>query len=163
MRFFKYFTQNQDAPKPASTPTPEPTVPPTSLLANKLPVVLGVLFVVSAITALYLHDQVLELKKNPNQAAMEESQAVIAAVGRLIILPDNEQPTIATVSDPSKLKDQPFFASAKIGDKVLIYTNAKKAILYSPEENKIVEVAPVNIGNQAAAEPQVSGTATRKK
>ena len=51
---------------------------------------------------------------------------------------------MATVSDPEKLKDQPFFAKAQKGDKVLIYSNSQKAILYSPTEDKIVEVAPIN-------------------
>ena len=80
------------------------------------------------------------------QAAQDEAKKLVADVGRLIVLPTNEQPTIATVADPDKLRDQPFFANAKKGDKVLIYTNAKKAILYDPVENKIVEVAPLNIG-----------------
>lgn len=53
--------------------------------------------------------------------------------------------------DPEKLRDQPFFANAQRGDKVLIYANAKKAILYNPPSNKIIEVAPVNIGNPMLA------------
>jgi hypothetical protein len=61
-----------------------------------------------------------------------------------MVLPADETPTIATVSDPEKLKDQPFFANAKKGDKVLIFSNSAKAILYSPTEDKIVEVAPIN-------------------
>ena len=67
----------------------------------------------------------------------------IAAVSRLIVLPEGEEPTIATVTDPEKLKDQPFFARAKPGDKVLLYTQAKKAYLYDPVADKLLEVAPI--------------------
>lgn len=83
---------------------------------------------------------------DPNKVAQEELAEVVERVGKLIVLPDGETPTLATVSDPSKLKDQTFFARAKAGDKVLIFTNSKKAILYDPVANKIVEVAPVNLG-----------------
>ena len=87
------------------------------------------------------------VKENPQQLAQEEATAVVERVGKLIVLPEGEQPTVATVTDPERLRDQPFFAKAKRGDKVLIYTNAKKAILYDPVGNKIVEAAPLNIGN----------------
>ena len=92
--------------------------------------------------AYYFYKQYVALK--PHKPG-EETAMIIAAVGRLIVLPANEQPTIATVSDPERLKDQPFFANAKTGDKVLIYALAKKAILYDPEEDKIVEVAPLDL------------------
>jgi hypothetical protein len=49
---------------------------------------------------------------------------------------------------------------AKKGDKVLIYTNAKKAILYDPELNKIVNVAPLNIGDQKVTAPAPATTNT---
>lgn len=102
----------------------------------------------SVASAYYFYNEVSVLKRDPNKVAREELTNLVAQVGKLIVLPEGETPTIATVSDPEKLKDQPFFAKAKTGDKVLIYTNAKKALLYSVENNKIVEVAPINIGNQ---------------
>lgn len=74
----------------------------------------------------------------------KEQEDFIAKVGESIELPE-EDPTIATVSDVEKLNDQPFFKNARIGDKILIYTNARKVILYRPEEDRVVEVGTVNI------------------
>jgi hypothetical protein len=75
----------------------------------------------------------------------EEEKALVAEVGKLISLPEGETPVIATVSDQDKLSDQPFFASAELGDKIIIYQQARKAILYRPSEKRIVEVGTVNI------------------
>ncbi|MEK7603618.1 MAG: hypothetical protein AAB461_00675 [Patescibacteria group bacterium] len=97
------------------------------------------------------------LKNDPQKVVANENKELVAAVSKLIVLPEGEEPTLATVSDPDKLKDQPFFAKAKRGDKVLIYTNSRKAILYDQENNRIVEVAPINIGNPSKSsipEPQ---------
>ena len=94
----------------------------------------------------YSQKQVKKLS-NPTQQAKEEQQQLIADVGKLTVLPKNETPTVATVTDINKLKDQAFFANAQNGDKVLIYTKAKKAYLYRPSTNKIINIAPVNIGN----------------
>ena len=69
----------------------------------------------------------------------------MVAVSKLMVLPTDETPTMATVSDPEKLKNQAFFVNAKVGDKVLIYTKARKAILFSPSQNKIIEVSPLNV------------------
>ena len=99
-------------------------------------------------TAYYFYSQYQksqQLLKNPSQAAQEEATALKTAVGVLMELPQGEEPTVATVSDTDKLKDQTFFARAVNGDKVLIYTQAQKAILYRPSINRIIEVAPVNV------------------
>ena len=98
-------------------------------------------------TAFYFYRQYVDLKKDPQKAAQEEITKMLKEVGKLMVLPEGETPTVATVTDPERLKDQPFFANAKFGDKVIIYTNAKKAILYDSIANKIVEVAPLNIGD----------------
>ncbi len=105
--------------------------------------------------------QTQRLLKNPALAAAQQTQALLSDIGKLIELPANETPTIATVSDVTKLQGQPFFAHAKNGDKVLIYTNAKKAILYRPSQNKIIEVAPVNIADIATPTPTPTGIAKR--
>ena len=96
----------------------------------------------------YFYKQWSDLKQNPQKIFEQEVKDIVDMVGKILVLPEGEQPTVATVTDLERLKDQPFFAQAKIGDKVLIYTNARKAILYRQKENKIVEVAPLNIGNQ---------------
>ncbi len=104
--------------------------------------------------------------ENPASATQTELQMLADEVGKLIILPTNEVPTIATVSDPSALKNQAFFADAKKGDKVLIYTNAKKAILYDPIVKKIVNVAPVNTGDIQKSNqitPNISPTGSSPK
>lgn len=84
--------------------------------------------------------------KISNPINESETKTLIEAVGKLAFLPANETPTIATVSDLEMLKDLPFFVDAKMGDRVLIYTNAKKAILYDPVANKIVNMATLNTG-----------------
>ena len=123
-------------------------------------VILLLLVVVSAGSATYFYMQLQDLKANPQAVQGEEQVAeLLAEVGELIVLPENEQPTVATVSDVERLRDQPFFANAKNGDRVLIYTDARKAILYDPVAKKIVEVAPVNIG-EAATPPEDTGDGT---
>ena len=107
------------------------------------------LVVISLGLATYFYFQYSKLK--PHKSARQEAAQLIDAVGRLIVLPVGEQPTVATVSDPERLRDQVFFANAKTGDKVLIYALAKKAILYDPEEDKIVEVAPLDLNVNPAA------------
>lgn len=111
-----------------------------------------IVLVLALLPSLYFYTQYQKsqnLLKN-SSAADTQSKELVAAVGKLIELPANEQPTIATVSDKTKLENQPFFAKAENGDKVLIYSNAKKAILYRPSINKIIEVAPVNLGSNSS-------------
>lgn len=86
------------------------------------------------------------LLQNPSEIAKEETKKLITAVSKLIDLPTDEEPTIATVSDIEKLKNQPLFAKALNGDKVLFFANAQKAILYRPSADKIIEVASITIG-----------------
>lgn len=76
--------------------------------------------------------------------ASQDVANLVALVGKLIELPTDEEPVIATVSDPQQLKNQAFFAKAQKGDKVLIYNKSRKAILYNPTTNRIIDVAPLN-------------------
>lgn len=122
----------------------------------RTPLMLLVLVLITAGTSFYFFNQYrqsqerIRLLENPQEAARIESAKLTDAVGKLITLPSDETPTVATVTDKERLKDQSFFANAENGDKVLIYTQAKKAILYRPSTNKIIDVAPVNIGTASA-------------
>lgn len=109
-------------------------------------VILLLLIVAPSVYFYSKYQKTQQLLQNPTAAAKEEVKALVAKVSSIIELPKGEEPTVATVSDKGKLKDQPFFINAENGDKVLIYTMAKKAILYRPSTNKVIEVAPVNIG-----------------
>jgi cytoskeletal protein RodZ len=92
------------------------------------------------------------LLKGPSIIKSEE-KALVAEISKSLTLPKDEEPTVATVTDPEKLSSQFFFKDAQKGDKLLIYQNAKKVILYRPSENRVVEVGMVNINGQAALTP----------
>ena len=78
----------------------------------------------------------------PSAVSELEAIDILGKVSKLYLIPDGEEPTIATVSDPSVLKGQSFFNLAEKGDKVLIFTKASKAVLYRPSIDKIIEIAP---------------------
>lgn len=99
--------------------------------------------------------------------AQKEVEELVGTISKLYELPTGEVPTVATVSDVAKLSGQPFFAHAKNGDKVLIYANAKKAVLFRPDTNKIIEVGPVNlapttspVSKEETGTPSASATTT---
>ncbi len=125
--------------------------------------ILLLLLLVAVGSAVYFYRQASVLKDNPQAVARQEARELVDEISKLIVLPEGEDPTVATIADAEKLKAQPFFANAKNGNKVLIYTKAKKAILYDVDSHKIVEVAPLNIGDpegKAAAAPAVTAPAT---
>lgn len=107
----------------------------------------GLILALLLAPAVYFYGQ---YQKTKNQ--LSDSQALtkgdidllIKKVGLLIELPD-ETPTVATVSDVEKLRGQVFFTRAQNGDRVLVFKESKKAILYDPVNNKIREVGPVEI------------------
>lgn len=103
--------------------------------------------------------ELAEIKKNPQLVAQQEAKDLVSKVGALVQLPKDEQPTIATVTDVAKLKEQAFFKNAQNGDKVLLYAKALKAYLYSVSMNKILEVAPITVNQNPG---QVAGVETEK-
>lgn len=107
--------------------------------------VLGLIAATSTTYAAQLSVQLSQLKQNPEAQAQQEAVRLVETVGALIDLPTDETPTIATVSEPEKLKDQPFFAKAQAGDKVLIYANAKKAVLFNPTLNKVMDITQLTL------------------
>ena len=90
----------------------------------------------------------------------DEVSQVVSELGKLVILPKDEQPVVATVVDLDKLKGQAFFTKAQLQDKVIIYSKAGRAILYRPSSNKIVEIAPFTNTAQSNSSGNVLGANT---
>ena len=129
---------------------------------SKIFVIIIVLVLIVGITYFYTQyrnsqKEIEKLTKDSDYLASLEVKKIVDTVSKLAVLPDKESPTVATITDIIKLKHQPFFANAKNGDKVIIYSQSKKAILYRPSINKIIDIAPVNL-----AEQQSQKTATEQ-
>ena len=120
-------------------------------------VILLVILVLGAIGgAGYMYMQNKKLKKDVQTAKDQKdgkisNEELLRKIGEHIVLPSNETPAILTVDDKDKLKDQPFFKPAENGDKIIIYTQAKKAIIYREAWNKIIDVGPVSVDAKDAA------------
>ena len=118
---------------------------------------LSILLLVGSIaTAVYFYFQYKHAYSANSATSAQEMNAVLASVSKLMELPQNEMPTVATVTDVKKLTAQDFFKKAQNGDKVLIFQKALRAILYRPSINKIIEVGPIKLDSPA----QVAGAST---
>ncbi len=93
------------------------------------------------------------------QLSAKEIESLKKEISDKIMVPEGETPTIATVTDISKLESQPFFQLAQNGDKFVIYGSTRMAILYRPSIHKIVNVAPFN-ANEANATSSQSASQT---
>jgi hypothetical protein len=136
--------QSQQPTPPAPAPAPIlPPKPKKRWLRAILFMVLGLVVAGGVFYgSLFAYTKFTAAPAAPATESADQTTQVISKVSKLMILP-SETPTIAVVSDLSKLQGQAFFANAHMGDIVLLYAQSKKAILYSPSLNKIVEVAPI--------------------
>lgn len=112
-------------------------------------IVLAFLLMLGIITLLYQQVQKANQELNTlkqqqaEQKPADETTSLLEELAQILVLPENETPTIATVTDTSKLGNQPFFAGAAVGDRVIIYSQSKKAILYRPSDQKVINIAPL--------------------
>lgn len=105
---------------------------------------------------------VIVIKTQPQVIGLSresEITSLIFQIGKLMVLPADEMPTVTTIDDVSKVNGQPFFKNAKNGDKLLVYTNAKWAVMYRPSENRIIEVGAFDAIPTPVSTPIVSPTA----
>lgn len=86
---------------------------------------------------------VQNLRKGPN---LDTVTVMTNVLSKHLILPKNEQPIIATVTDKSALKT-PFLREADDGDKIIIYEKARRVIIYRPSADRIVDIGPVELDN----------------
>jgi hypothetical protein len=75
---------------------------------------------------------------------LTESQVeqLIARVGRFLVLPSDEQPSVAAISDAQELAQrQSFYKDAQDGNILIVYSN--KAIIYDAVADQLVNVGPI--------------------
>lgn len=82
-----------------------------------------------------------------NADAQKQLEDTLALVSKIAVLPQNDSPTLAIVSDPSQLKSDAFFDNAIVGDRVLIYPRIGRAIMYRPLTNQIVNMISFQTNN----------------
>ena len=119
------------------------------LIKTKFASVAVILLLAGLPSYYFYHKSVIANQKlnNPTEASKKAIDEVVSKVSRHIILPKDETPTMASITDLEKVKSQgqAFFMNAQQGDKILVYTQAGKAYLYRPSKDIIVEVAQLNI------------------
>lgn len=97
----------------------------------------------------YVQFKKLETRVNDPKAQVKD---ILAKVGKLIELPTGEEPTVATVNDAEKIRNQPFFAKAQNGYTVILYSSSKMAILFDDKNNKIINIGTINnLGTPSAS------------
>lgn len=95
--------------------------------------------------ALYTNAQYQALKKNPSVASEDTNKAILSRLGKIMKLPDDETPQIAAVSDKSKLASDVFFKDADNGDYLIVYSKARRIIVFRDSKNQIINQGPFTI------------------
>ncbi len=108
-------------------------------------IILVILVLAMGGVSFYFWSKFQNALSNPSQVTSVEVANLINKVSKIMLLPANEQPSLANIDDLSSLKTQPFFVNAMVGDKLLVFNTSKVAILYRPSENKIIQVGPINV------------------
>ncbi len=87
-----------------------------------------------------------ELKRLTDEKAASKSEIVriTELAGKVLQLPTDDTPVLATVNDAIKLNNP----EAQNGDEMVIYGKSSKAILYRPSTKKIIQYAPINLGTK---------------
>lgn len=139
--------------------TTEPRKPKkTKRILPSLKTVLVLLIVVLALGfGAYQYREAQRLKTTEGQQELSQAQIdeLKNEVGDHIILPKDAEPVVATINNVDELKKtQDFYKLAKNGDKLLIYQKTKRAIIYRPSEDIIVNVGGLDISQTPAANQQ---------
>ncbi len=102
----------------------------------------------------------------------EEAKQLAEIVSKFVLVDKNQVPDIVTISDAETMvKQQSVFKGVVNGDKILVYVQDKKAIVYSPSRDIIVNILPItmqkqpvdNMVQQATTTPVKAVTATTTK
>ncbi|MDQ3158964.1 MAG: hypothetical protein M3P98_02405 [bacterium] len=139
---------------------PQATKRRRKISGKKLFIAISILLLLAlAGTAVYYYKELKAVREDPSSITKKENSRLVEKVSELYNLPD-EEPAVATVIDKTQLGDQPFFANAENDDKILIFTQAKLAVIYREKDNKIISVGPIAINQDKSATEEKPKTDT---
>ena len=144
------------------------TLPPRRIILGKMIKIIAWFLpsVIAVGVAIFFYVQWQQAEKLVGQSpageqdqtsSREEIDEIVEEVSKIVLLPEGETPTLSTITNIDKLtENREFFQNAVNGDKVLMYQQAKKAFLYRPSTQKLINLAPVNIKGTSQEPPSVS-------
>lgn len=152
------FKRNVDVTKNPPAPKPDKQEKPTKKRRKLIPrlstVIICVLLAVVAGGGYYFYDKYNETKQEveklstiqgQQELSKSQTQKLLEEMRSRIVLPDGEDPVIATITDINQLKNNEFYKNAKNDDRVVVFANAKKAYIYRPSTKTIVNVGAFSV------------------
>jgi hypothetical protein len=89
------------------------------------------------------------------QLSEEQIGDLLGRISRLIQLPEEKNPLIATINDAAALRaEQAFYRDAENGDQLVIFAERAMAVIYRPSADKLINVGPIFFDNAAQPQPQ---------
>lgn len=81
----------------------------------------------------------------------KESTDILKEVGKVVLLPEDEEPQVAKILDANQLKESDlFFASAQNGDAALFYKHNGLIVLYSMQNHKLLNMGALATSSSAS-------------
>lgn len=103
-------------------------------------IIIATILIVGWLGAIYFYNQYNEIANDPQVVAQKQAAKVLVDLSSIMELPENELPSISTITDISALAGNPFFARAQNGDVLITYTKAQQAIIFRSSMKKIINV-----------------------
>lgn len=105
-------------------------------------------------------DDLANLSANAGAKLTDDQVArIVERVGRFMVLPADEQPSVVIIRDAVGLAEkQPFYKGSKDGDILIVYPN--RAVIYDPKNDKLVNAGQlVRTDTTPTPEAPASGSA----
>lgn len=92
-------------------------------------------------------DSQVEVANTQSEEKEILARDILTDFGAIYEIPPDEVPTIIAITDANKLRESEpeFYANAKNGDKLIVFTTKKLAFIFRQEEKKIINTAPVQL------------------
>jgi len=103
-------------------------------------IIIAAFLIVGWLGAIYFYNQYNEIANEPQVVAQKQATKILVDLSSIMELPENELPSISTITDISALAGDPFFARAQNDDVIIVYTQGQQAIIFLPSMKKIINV-----------------------